>query len=357
MPITPPFALVLSGGGLKGLAHIGTFRALTEFGLTPDVVVGTSMGALIAAAWASGVSVEEMDDRARGVRRRDVFRVAHTDMAFRRMKAPAIYRREPLAELIHSLVGDRTFKDLEHKLIVNTVDLNAGMQVLWGAPGLQDVRVADAVFGACALPGVFPPQEIGGRHFVDGAVVDNLPLRAAAALNPNAIVAVDLGSSGVLRSDVEEAGFAATYVRGLEIVMQTLVSNTLATWTTPPVLLVRPRVERIPMFAFDQTADLLDEGYRATRDLLSRYGEGFEFRTGGVYPKRTVHITVDESRCIGCRSCVALAPDIFHMGEDGKAKVISPTQTWSPVDGRYIWNCPTYAISARGEGGEADPGG
>jgi NTE family protein len=260
VPFTPPFALVLSGGGLKGLAHIGTFRALEEFGLAPDVVVGTSMGALIAAAWASGVSVQEMDDRARGVRRRDVFRVAHTDMAFRRMKAPAIYRREPLAELIHSLVGDRTFKDLERMLIVNTVDLNAGMQVFWGAPGLQDVRVADAVFGACALPGVFPPQEIGGRHFVDGAVVDNLPLRAAAALNPNAILAVDLGSSGVLRSDVEEAGFAATYVRGLEIVMQTLVASTLATWTTPPVQQVPPPVERNTMLAFDQTADRRGEG-------------------------------------------------------------------------------------------------
>lgn len=346
MSLTSPFALVLSGGGLKGLAHIGTFRAVEEAGLTPSLVVGTSMGALVAAAWATGMSVADMEERAVAIRRKDVFRVAHADMALRRMKAPSIYRREPLEELIHSLVGERTFNDLKHRLVVNTVDLNSGMQVLWGMPGLMDVRVADAVFGACALPGVFPPQEIAGRHFVDGAVVDNLPIRAAAPSGPTAILAVDLGSSGVLRSEVEESGFAATYVRGLEIVMQTLVVNSLASWSTPPVLLVRPRVERIGMFAFDQTAELLEEGYRATRDLLDRYSEGFELRTRGIYPKRMVTVSVDGARCIGCTTCVALAPDVFRMNDDGKAEVIAPAQEWSPLDGRYIWNCPTYAITA-----------
>ena len=169
-----PFTLVLSGGGLKGLAHIGVFRALEERGLIPSLVVGSSIGSLIGAAWAAGATVS-------GVRRRDVFQVAHTDVALRRLLAPALYRREPLEALVRSLVGGITFRNLNRRLLVNTTDLHSGMQVLWGLPGLLDARVADAVVASCALPGIFPPRVINGRAYVDGAVVENLPVRLAAA--------------------------------------------------------------------------------------------------------------------------------------------------------------------------------
>ena len=75
------FSLVLSGGGLKGLSHVGVFRALEEHGMAPSLVVGSSMGSLIAAAWAAGLSAAQMSKGAANVRRKDVFRVAHADMA------------------------------------------------------------------------------------------------------------------------------------------------------------------------------------------------------------------------------------------------------------------------------------
>jgi NTE family protein len=156
------FSLVLSGGGLKGLTHIGVLRALEERGLTPSLVVGVSMGALIGSAWAAGRRVRELEDRALSLERSDVFRIAHVDMALRRMLAPAVYRREPLERIITDLVGDRTFRDLEHRMLVNTVDINSGHPMLWGLPGLDDARVADAVFASCALPGILPPLEVKG---------------------------------------------------------------------------------------------------------------------------------------------------------------------------------------------------
>ena len=118
---------------------------LEEHGLVPGLVVGSSIGSLIGAAWASGVPLRQMEERARAVRRRDIFQVAHTDVAFRRLQAPALYRREPLEFLVRSLVGDVTFRDLHRRLLVNTVDLHSGIQVLWGLPGLLDTKVADAV--------------------------------------------------------------------------------------------------------------------------------------------------------------------------------------------------------------------
>jgi len=342
-----PFTLVLSGGGLKGLAHIGVFQALAEFGLTPNAVIGTSMGSLVAAAWAAGHDIETMRRRGLAVKRKHVFQVAHTDMAFRRMRAPAIYRPEPLQQLIEGLVGSRTFDDLEHQLIVNTVEINSGMQVLWGQPGLRDVRVADAVFASCALPGLFPPQQLRGRFYCDGAVIRNLPVRAAAGAGDTPVIAVDVGSSSVLRADVENSGFAATYARGLEIVMQTMAEESLRGWEKPALLLVHPRVEHVPMFAFDRTRELIDEGYRATKAVLDEFGGPLPDDARGIYPRRHVRIRVSADRCIGCGACVLRAPHVFALGAGGKAEVLEPDQSWSPLDGDYVRNCPTYAISAR----------
>jgi NTE family protein len=269
-----PFTLVLSGGGLKGLAHIGVFRALEERGLTPSVVVGTSIGSLIGGSWAAGVSVAEMELRARQVRRRDVFRVAHVDMAIRRMLAPALYRREPLDALITSLVGDVTFGQLTRRLFINTADLNSGQQVMWGMPGFRDVCVAEAVSASCALPGIFPPRVINDRAYVDGAVVDNLPVRQAAAVAEGAIVAVNVAANDIERSGVESLGFAATYIRGLEIVMHRQIDAQLRNWDGPPLVLVSPKVEHISMFAFNRTEELLEAGYNATLPILDTLADG-----------------------------------------------------------------------------------
>jgi NTE family protein len=299
------------------------------------------MGSLVGAAWAAGHTIESMLQHGLNVRRKHVFQVAHTDMAMRRMRAPAIYRPEPLLQLIENFVGDKTFDDLERRLIVNTVDINSGMQVLWGQPGLRDVRVADAVFASCALPGLFPPRQLRGRYYCDGAVLRNLPVRATSLAEEMPVIAVDVGSSSVLRADVENSGFAAAYARGLEIVMQTMTEESLRGWEKPALLLVHPRVEHV------QTRELIDEGYRATKAALEFFGGPLPANARGIYPRRRVHIRIAEDRCIGCEACVLRAPHVFALGDNGKALVLEPEQSWSPLDGDYVRNCPTYAISAR----------
>jgi NTE family protein len=347
MTFRSPFTLVLSGGGLKGLAHIGVLKALEERGLEPSLIVGSSMGSLVAAAWAAGMPLPEMVERGMAVRRKDIFQVAHVDMALKRMRSPAVYRREPLDELIGSLVGDRTFQDLKRALVINTVELNSGMQVLWGLPGLRQVRVADAVFASCALPGIFPPREIEGRWYVDGAVVENMPVQVAASHGAGPVLSVDVGATSSLRCNVQEEGFAATYIRGLEIVMQTMMESRLRQWTTPPLVLVHPRVEHVPMFAFGHNRELIEEGFRATMDLLDLLEGAFDPAGQGIHPQRRVEIRVDRDRCVGCGACVMHAPWVFELDEEGRARVRQPIQSWSPLDGGYVRNCPTYAISAR----------
>src|SRR3989442_3959954 len=129
---------------MKGLAHIGVLQALTERGLPPAHIVGSSVGALVGAAWSAGRSVAELREVALSLRRKDVFVVAHADMAFKRMRSPALFRREPLEQLIHRLVGDRTFEDLERPLVAKTVATYSARQGFWGLRGPEEGRVAAA---------------------------------------------------------------------------------------------------------------------------------------------------------------------------------------------------------------------
>lgn len=343
----PQFSLVLSGGGLKGLAHIGVLRALEERGLEPALVVGVSMGSLVAAAWASGRSVRELEDRALALTRPDVFRIAHVEMALKRMLSPAVYRREPLERIITGLVGPRRFRELPHRLLICTADLNSGRQILWGLPGLDHARVADAVFASCALPGILPPREVEGHVCVDGALIDNLPVKAAAGVLHAPVVAVDLSSGNAVRQGVERTGFAATYTRGLEIVMGRMAERAVEEWHEPPLVLVRPRVARVSMFAFNRAAFLIAEGYRATVEALDGLESALDALEPGIHPRRDVEITIDRPRCVGCGLCAARYPATFAMMSDGKAVVRLSRHRWSPVGDAAVRLCPSEAIASR----------
>src|SRR2546429_5991492 len=333
---------------MKGVARVGVLQALLERGHRPTRIIGSSVGALVGAAWAGGMGIAKLREIALGLRRKDLFAVAHADMAFKRMRSPALFRKEPLEHLIARTVGDLTFQRRGPPVIVNSVGLNSGMEVFWGLPGLDDIGVADAGFASCALPGYFPPHEIGGRFYVDGAVVANVPFDAARALGPELIVAVDVSASSLLTADAQDEGFAGVFARATEILMETLLEQRVRTWTTPPVYYIQPRVEHVTMFSFDHLREEVEEGYRATSAALDHADEWPEPGDSGIFPKRRVVVRVERERCIGCGSCLVQAPQgMFVLDAERKAVVTQPEQEWSPMDGGYIRHCPTYAIIAR----------
>jgi NTE family protein len=338
-------ALVLGGGGLKGFAHIGVFRALEELGIEPTVIAGTSIGALIGAAYARGMPLPEMIDRARSLSRRDLFRLNRMGMLLERQHSPAIYLEEPLRNIAKSIASEKRFDQLKRTLLVNTVDITRGSQVVWGLPGLRDVSIADAVYASCALPGFYPPGPVGGRLCVDGGVLDNLPV-SVAGLGMDAVIAVDTGSSDLEpENDIATAGFASIYVRAATTMMHALQLTPFATWTRPPMILIRPRVNHIGWFSFSHTDELLEAGYTAAMEACKHYEECISWGIG-VFPRRAMQIAVDRDKCIGCTLCTALAPDVMGMDSHQKAYPLTPVVEWSPADGDFVHQCPTLAITA-----------
>jgi NTE family protein len=236
-----------------------------------------------------------------------------------------------------------TFRHVQVPLLVSTVDLARGAQVIWGLPGLQDVPVADAVYASCALPGFFPPRVIAGRTCVDGGVIDNLPT-AIAVRGMDAVIGVDVGSSSLTTERrIKDKGFAAIYARAAQTMMKSLQVAQLSSWAGPPLLLVRPPVWHFPMFSFTATTRMLDAGYTAACDALDRAGAALS-SAGGVYPRRTLAISVIREKCIGCTLCATLAPTVMAMDDEHKARVIESPLELSRPEGEFIHQCPTDAI-------------
>src|SRR5256714_4554242 len=285
-------ALVLGGGGLKGFAHIGVFRALQEMGIEPTVVAGTSIGALIGAAYARGMDVPEMADRARGLKRRDLFRLNRIGMLLERQHSPAIYLEEPLRNVVRSIAGEKRFDQLKRKLLVNTVDISRGTQMVWGLPGLRHVSVADAVYASCALPGFYPPGNIDGRLCVDGGVIDNLPV-SISSLGMDAVIAVDTGSSDLEpENDIATAGFASIYMRAASTMMHALQLAPFNGWTRPPMILIRPKVNHIGWFSFSHTDELLEAGYTAAMEACKHYEDCIAWGIG-AFPRPPLRTRAD----------------------------------------------------------------
>jgi NTE family protein len=342
-------ALVLGGGGLKGFAHIGVLRALEERGIQPSLYAGTSIGALLGAGYAAGLSTDEMARRAVALQRRDVFRLNHVGVLFGRMRASSIYLEEPLRALAESITpAAQRFDQLDRPVLVNTVDVESGTQVVWGSAGLRDVKVADAVYASCALPGFFPPGAVGGRMCIDGGTVDNLPV-SIAAVDADAIIAVDVGNADLTHAtEVHAQGFSAVFMRAASVMMHQLQEMPLATWAGPPMLLIRPRVGHVPWFSFGQTEELIREGYRAAVEAL-RHWDAVSQEPGGVFPRRRVRVRVDRDRCTGCGLCVALEPRLMALDAERKAYALASPVEWSPAGGDFVRHCPAHAISVATE--------
>lgn len=256
--------LVLGGGGLKGLAHIGVWRALDEAGIRVAGIVGTSIGSLVGALAASGAGWRDMRALARSLRRADIVRVNRRAILVNGIRQVSVFRGDTLLEYYRSIVPEAGWAGLRLPLLVNAVDLATGRTEWFGAGARTDLPLADALYASSALPVLYPPLVVDGRALVDGGTEHPLGLGRAAEAGATGILGIDVGAGEegdtprILRQ-----GMLAVHQRIFSIMTYRRRRDLVRLWEGPPLLYVRPRLDGYGAFDFEHVEYFVEEGYRA----------------------------------------------------------------------------------------------
>ncbi|MBI5928423.1 MAG: patatin-like phospholipase family protein [Chloroflexi bacterium] len=174
----PKIGLVLGGGGSRGLAHIGVLEVLARERIPIDLIVGTSMGGIIGALFAHGVTPSQLAERLTALRGTTLF-------SMNLFSARA--RQRNIEIQLNEALKDKTFADLRIPLTVMTVDMVNGREV-----PINDGPLIPALLATSAVPAVFPPVEIDGMQLLDGGVIDSLATHIAFENGAERVIAVDV---------------------------------------------------------------------------------------------------------------------------------------------------------------------
>lgn len=184
-------AFVLSGGANLGAEQAGMLEGLLEAGIRPDVLVGTSIGAANAAFLAADPSLERAHDLSnlwRRVRSRDVFPVNPLGIARTILRGGALFSAEPLRRLIEREIPYRSIEQAAVPLRIVAAAFDDGSEVIFDSG-----PVVEAVLASTALPGLFPPREIDGRLYLDGGLVDQVPVAPAIEAGADTVYVLSVG--------------------------------------------------------------------------------------------------------------------------------------------------------------------
>lgn len=160
---TYKLGLALSGGGAKGFAHIGVFKLLEECGLMPDVIVGTSVGALMGALFADGYTADEIKELFSGRE--------FSEFAQLQLPKSGLFDSKRFRHFLRRHLRAKTFEELKTPLIVMATDLDNGE-----SHEFRSGPIVEAVTASCSIPIIFSPVVINGVHYVDGGLFHNFPV-------------------------------------------------------------------------------------------------------------------------------------------------------------------------------------
>ncbi len=181
----PKIGLALSGGAARGFAHLGVLKVLKENNIPIDYIAGTSAGSFAGAAYASGLTVDEIIAIGRQI---SWYRVSKFSFSKK-----ALVSNRPIAELIKSNFPADSFEDLAIPFGAVAMNLETGEEVVFKDKG----DLGFAVCASCAIPGIFAPiVDSSGNQYVDGGVIANVPTKAVREMGADIVIAVDVLSCG-----------------------------------------------------------------------------------------------------------------------------------------------------------------
>jgi NTE family protein len=304
-PGRPRLALVLSGGGARGAAHVGVLKVLEEMHIRPDIVVGTSMGSIVGGLYAAGYSPEQLERIIADTDWKDIFvdTVDRRDRSFRRKQddatflvpgklrfkgwkpyiPPSLFGGQQLELFLRSLEIEARAAENFDRLPISyravALDLETGEAVI-----LDHGSLAIAMRASMAVPGMFSPVQLDGRQLVDGGAVANLPIGIAQSLGAEAVIAVDITSPLYTRDEIQSF---------FSVMSQWSSFSTVANRKEdirklrPGDVLITPELGDINFLDFSRTVEAIglgEQAAQASADSLRRFAvpeaewEAFERR-------------------------------------------------------------------------------
>jgi len=288
----PKIGLVLGGGGAKGAAHIGVLKVLEEQKIPVDYIAGTSMGAIVAALYASGLSAGELEKVITSIDWKDVFSgdPDRRDIDYRRkvedyqhLSRLSVGIKDGKVATPKGLIKDQKVNVLFETLMLHTsdiddfdklpipyravaADLETGEMVV-----LKGGRLADAARASMSVPGAFPPVELNGRLLIDGGIVRNLPVDIVREMGADIIICVDVDKPMATRDEL--GGSLSILNQMIDIMMKKNVREQVKT-LGPQDVYMNPDLGKLGSADFDKAAEISRLGEKAARakiDSLKRY--------------------------------------------------------------------------------------
>jgi len=286
----PTIGLALGGGAARGFAHIGVIRTLIAHGFTPEIVAGTSIGAVIGGCYAAG-KLDQVDEWGKTLTRRRI--LSYLDVSF---AGSGLISGGRLAEKLTEALGDLTIESLPMRYAAIATEIGTGHE-MWITRG----SLVEAMRASYALPGVFPPVSINGRWLMDGALVNPLPISVARALGARVVIAVnvnadnfgrgtavpDIGASSnpiaevaaktIFGGDEKTAkrrflgtaarpGISTVMVEAFNVMQDRITRARLA--GDPPDVLISPKLGGVGVFEFNRAQDAIALGAEATERAM-----------------------------------------------------------------------------------------
>ena len=266
-------ALVLSGGGAKGSAHIGVLKAIEELEIEIDLVIGVSIGAVIGAGYAILKDSRKLEEYAYEVYKRsrklklNMERMISGNLSRLAVKIGCWYMNTVRSALpagvyfkaFRKAFGDLTFKDTVLEFHAIATDLKTGETII-----LSEGKLMKALEASMAIPGIFPPVEMDGKILVDGGTTNNLPVDIAKSLGADFVIAVDLSS----RKIPHPKPTANSYLVFLDRVRDRMMTDRLASMAD---VYIHPPVDGIDTLDFSRTLELVDVGYKTALEEIQKF--------------------------------------------------------------------------------------
>ena len=178
-----PIGLVLSSGGARGAAHTGVLKVLEEHRIPIDIIVGTSMGAMVGGAYAAGVPAKRIEQEWL---KTDLVRVAKSFMPTLSLRGWS--SGNEVRRILQEIVGDKRIEELPLKFAAIAADIETGEEVI-----IQEGPLVDAMRASSSIPGVFVPVKYRRQFLVDGGLVNPLPVDVARRIGADIVIAIDVG--------------------------------------------------------------------------------------------------------------------------------------------------------------------